>query len=165
MWNLYRTSGFSLYPKVKNDSIVVLNGTRNNIQKVKEGTIIAVETDKSTIAHIYLGTITNGNNKKYVVTAPFNYPKMDSLSSVQKFRGIISYVLEHNAKANKIKVVIMPFLLLAVRCLLSLSYFICGFIYSIILFNRAKVKYLGNALVSDLGKWVKIWVSYIIRRL
>lgn len=164
-WNLYKTHGLSLHPKVKNNSIAILTKSRNNIYKIKEGTIVAVDIDKSTIAHVYLGIISNSNKKKYIATAPFKYPRIDALNPIERFKGTISYTLQEDAKANKINVITIPFILLYSRSLLALSYFICGLIYSVIIFDNIKVKNMYNILVDDFVKWVKIWTSYTLRRL
>ncbi len=163
--DFYKTQGLSLYPKVKNNSIAVIIKSQNNIHKIKEGTIVVVDTPKSAIGHISLGIIYNGDGKEYIATAPLRFPRIDSLNPVQRFKGIISFVVMQDGKANKIKTATPPFILLITRSLLSLSYFICGFIYLTLTFDYEKVKKIYNIMVDDIAKWCQIWVSYALRRL
>lgn len=167
-WIAGRVNGISLCPKVKNGSIVVLNvgGSKRYVSSLKEGTIVAIETVKGIIiAHVYLGMFVNSNGKKYVVTAPFKFPRTDPHFSHRRLKGILCYCVENNKYLKKVNSITLPFILLIVRTLLSLSYFISKVVYTILNFHFKQTKETFNILKGDFIKWLKIWIFYVRRRL
>jgi hypothetical protein len=160
---LFKTRGNSLYPKVKNNSIIVVKPSK--AEKIKEGEIVVIKTKRNGyISHLFLGEISQGKNK-YIATCPFKAATLDSPAPISSLLGTVKKYYNQTSSQINIKTTIPPFLLLLLKSITTFSYFFCTIIYFSLRFNFKKIKNACSILILELSKWKEIWYNFVIRRI
>ncbi|MFN7182184.1 MAG: hypothetical protein ACK4NF_05860, partial [Planctomycetota bacterium] len=135
-----------------------------NINTLKEGSIVVVNVKNINIGHILLATGCL-NGQRYLITCPLKFPKIDELTPAQNFVGLVFKSYHAKFNEHKIKREICPFIFLVIKNLISFSYFLCVSLYFLLKFNFYKIYVNINTLIREIKKWLWVWLSYIIRRL
>ncbi len=159
---LFKTSGRCMYPLIKEGTILCVK--QEDICRLKEGTIVVVDTKEGYIGHI-LFSVGGINKHQYLITSSLKSPKLDKLNPIRKFIGTVLKSYDTKSGSHNIRILTPPFLIILIRNLMSLSYFVCSFIFNMLKLNLYKIHNISQLIIEECKKWRLVWLYFYLRRL